>query len=113
MKKGEKQRWHVFEESNCIHVLPSPDSKPHRIWNGKDKEVVIADLNCPCKPKIDFSHTKPLIIHHSFENMEMINKSMNEESDFCLRCGFDKKFIKKEKSLCSVWGKSYKKHMYK
>lgn len=31
----------------------------------------------------------------------------------CLRCGIDKKDIRKEKLICKVYGTIYKKHLYK
>jgi hypothetical protein len=34
--------------------------------------------------------------------------------EICLRCGIDKRLVKKEGSNgCKSWGKYYKKHIYK
>jgi len=30
----------------------------------------------------------------------------------CMRCGCDKVTINAEKRKCTVWGKTYKKHLY-
>ncbi len=40
-----------------------------------------------------------------------VDKKKNK--NICYRCGIHKSFINKEKIECSVWGKSYKKHIYK
>jgi len=34
------------------------------------------------------------------------------EQIFCVRCGCLRSFIEKEKKICCVYGKTYKKHLY-
>lgn len=105
------QKWLVLEEEKTVHVVPDTDILPH----GKDtgnNEVSLSDTDCPCKPKVSFEKEKTIIIHNSFMDMAKIENIINN-SNLCLRCGIDKDLIKKEKIECNVWGRNYKKHMYK
>jgi len=36
-----------------------------------------------------------------------------KKGTYCLRCGMDKKDIRREKHICNSWGKSYERHLYK
>ena len=36
-----------------------------------------------------------------------------KKGSYCLRCGEDKKAIRKQKLKCGVYGTSYKRHIYK
>ena len=41
-------------------------------------------------------------------------QEMIDNQEICLRCGIDKKLVKKEGNIgCSSLGKYYKKHIYK
>jgi transcription elongation factor Elf1 len=41
-------------------------------------------------------------------------KRQLDNHEICLRCGTEKKLVKKEGSIgCSVYGTHYKKHIYK
>lgn len=68
-------RWIVAEENNCVHVLPETDTMPHGF--PKENVAEISDLNCPCKPKVDFSGKKPMIVHNSFEQSKIIDEAMS------------------------------------
>jgi ribosomal protein L37E len=39
--------------------------------------------------------------------------SYGKKGTYCLRCGMDKKEIRKEKHPCCVYGRNYKTHLYK
>lgn len=73
--KEDKQKWLTLDDEECVHVVPDFDSKPHGFPKGKGK-AVLSDMDCPCKPKIDFSGSKPIIVHNSFIDQEAIEKSM-------------------------------------
>ena len=45
--------------------------------------------------------------------MKMIVVKKSKKGSYCIRCGQDRSFIKKEKVGCSVYGTIYKKHLYK
>lgn len=40
-------------------------------------------------------------------------QNMIDNQEICLRCGLDRKVIKKEHISCKVYGKVYKTHIYK
>ena len=40
-------------------------------------------------------------------------QEMIDNQEICLRCGMDRKVIKKERVVCNVYGKVYKTHIYK
>lgn len=42
-----------------------------------------------------------------------IKEVKGKKGSYCLRCGEDKKEIRKRKSICNVYGTSYKQHLYK
>lgn len=72
----QKKNWTVLEDKNVIHVLPNMDIKPHG-FSKDGKSAVVSDFDCPCKPKINASGKKPLIVHNSFEDMKKIDDSIN------------------------------------
>lgn len=63
-------------------------------------------------PRISFKNEKTRIIHNSFIDKAKIENSINN-TNYCLRCGIDRNFIKREKISCMVWGRNYKRHFYK
>ena len=72
----EKQKWHTIEEEDHIAVLPDTDIRPHaaislekseELKKVEGSEVEAADMNCPCKPRVDWSGRKPIVIHNSFQ----------------------------------------------
>lgn len=73
--KMDKQRskWLVLDDYRVVHVLPETDTKPHGIRKGEELSVELADLNCPCKPKIDMSGKKTLVVHNSFEEQDYLD----------------------------------------
>ena len=77
MKKRLKAKWAVFYEDSYVLIVPESDIKPHGFPNGK-KKAVLAGIDCPCKPKINMSCDKPIIIHNSFEEKLKIEESMKE-----------------------------------
>lgn len=72
-------KWAIVEDEECVHIVPETDIKPHGfIIKGNKGEL--ADMDCPCNPRVDFSGMKPLVIHNSFEYKDLIEKSMNSTS---------------------------------
>lgn len=69
-----RSKWAVLEDDLVIHVVPETDIKPHGIRKGNELSVEVADMNCPCKPKIDMSREKTLVVHNSFEDTEFLDK---------------------------------------
>ncbi len=63
------KKWLLLEvEDGWQVVFPDEDIKPHAniIFDmGEEKEAIIADMNCPCCPMIDF--TNKIIIHNAFD----------------------------------------------
>lgn len=109
-QQTNKGKWLVLEDDDCVHVVPETDVRPHGY--PKKGNAKLSNIDCPCKPRIDFSNEKPRVVHNLFEDMVRIEQSMTGEK-ICLRCGFAQSFIRSEKASCSVWGKNYKKHLYK
>lgn len=72
----EKQKWIVLEDLDCVHVVPDLDSKPHGRPENGSKTAILLNMDCHCKPKIDFSGKKPIVVHNSFIDQEKINESM-------------------------------------
>jgi hypothetical protein len=72
----EKSKWVVLEDDDCVHVLPETDIKPHGFPNTEGTKADLSDTDCPCKPNIDFSGTKPIVVHKSFEDTERVNKAI-------------------------------------
>jgi hypothetical protein len=70
----ERSKWLVIEENGWRIIIPDFDSKPHStdVTDSTDKKL--AWLDCPCKPKIDWQ--SGMIIHNSFFDKEIIEKSM-------------------------------------
>lgn len=68
-QEPRKSEWLVLEDDSCIHVIPETDIKPHGFSeDGKSAEV--SDMDCPCKPRVDFGGRKPMIVHNSFKTEE-------------------------------------------
>jgi hypothetical protein len=70
-------KWIVIHGPNCVHVIPETDVLPHGYTGGK-KSWRLADLDCPCRPNVDFAGEKPIIVHHSFLDKKKIDDSMNK-----------------------------------
>ena len=75
-----KQKWLRLDlDDGWQAVVPDTDIKPHGIPTGKKeakgKEVELAGMDCPCKPKVDVG--EKIIIHNSFEDMERITQSVD------------------------------------
>ena len=49
-------------------VVPNNDTEPHTT-QALAKEVELADIMCPCKPRVDMESR--IIIHNSFDNREL------------------------------------------
>lgn len=69
----ERSKWAVLDDDHVVHVIPESDIKPHGIRTGDELKVEVADINCPCNPKIDFRNEKVLIIHNSFEDKQFLD----------------------------------------
>ena len=77
MKELYKGKWIHAEEDDFFHAMPERDILPHSTQtNGKKRDI--ANLQCPCKPKIamgdsDYIYEKPCIIHNSFQDKEYLD----------------------------------------
>ena len=64
-------------------IVPVTDTRPHATLSESEadalkksgREVELAGIDCPCKPKIDLGNRQ--IIHNSFEDEERIQKAIN------------------------------------
>ena len=73
--REEKQKWLRLDgDDGWQIVIPEVDIKPHSTDTHPTKRE-LAELNCPCKPKIDVLNK--IIVHNSFEDAERIDKAMN------------------------------------
>ena len=68
--KEPKQMWLRLEDEGWQIVIPETDSKPHATLilidsQTKEQHADLADYDCPCKPRIEW--TNKIIIHNSFE----------------------------------------------
>ena len=83
MKKEQPQKWIVAEEDDYVHVVPDFDSRPHSdVLNPIMGKFELAGAGCSCKPKVilhdkEGNLIKPIIIHNSFRQIDVINIFMN------------------------------------
>lgn len=53
-------------------IIPNEDIKPHAkfelIYPDGEKEIPVAEFDCPCKPQIDF--LSKLLIHNAFDSRQ-------------------------------------------
>lgn len=71
---NEKQKWLRLDDGDWQIVVPNIDSKPHGIVGEDKTKAELAGQECPCNPKINW--IDKIIIHNSFEDMEKIEKSL-------------------------------------
>ncbi len=71
-----KKKWQVIDDGEIIHVVPDTDIAPHGFPVGGVADL--ADMDCPCSPRIDASSKKLLVIHNSFEDQKMIEDSLKK-----------------------------------
>ncbi len=85
--KVAKHKWVRLENPDEYyqHVVPESDIKPHG-WPVKgSKEVVLADIDCPCKPRIEYKNSKgleyvkPIIVHNSFEQEKYLDELIPQD----------------------------------
>lgn len=82
----EEKNWLVLElEEGWKAVMPAVDIRPHsaitveeaeQLKNIPETKLEVADLDCPCKPKLDYLNK--MIVHNSFSDTNRINKAMEE-----------------------------------
>lgn len=75
--------WYSFRLRNVVVVVPENDIHPHGTILG-DGTYEFDDGGCPncqCKPDLFFANNEgvydvPMVVHHSFENKEILEKSL-------------------------------------
>lgn len=72
--KVARHKWLVLEDDDCVHVVPESDIKPHGHVKQGELKAILSDMDCPCRPKLDLSNQKALIVHNSFEQEEYLNE---------------------------------------
>lgn len=73
MQTKTRSKWAVLDDDEVVHVIPESDIKPHGIRKDNELKVEVADINCPCNPKIDFRGEKVLVVHNSFEDIQFLD----------------------------------------
>lgn len=73
---NEKQKWLRIEESGWQIIIPDIDTRPHSLTSDKEGINELAGFTCPCQPEIDYMNR--IIIHNSFEQMEIVDRSIRE-----------------------------------
>jgi len=68
-----KGKWIVFQDDTYIHVLPETDIEPHSTDTSKNDKKELADIYCPCLPKIDWTGKTMRITHNSFQDKEYLD----------------------------------------
>lgn len=70
----EKTKWCRLQENGWSIVIPETDSKPHGFPDARCGKAKLSGHDCPCSPDIDWINRA--ILHHSFDDKETINKSL-------------------------------------
>lgn len=52
--------WEVYDLAS-VHVVPE---------QGSDQIMHDLDMDCICGPRVDFTESRPLVIHHSLDGRE-------------------------------------------
>lgn len=76
--KVAKHKWVVLEDKDSVHVLPEEDIKPHGFPDKEGTRADLANIDCPCKPKLDFSGRKPVVVHNSFEQDKILDEIISD-----------------------------------
>ena len=76
-----RQVWINIESGGYLHTVPIPDLHPHGTMDRRNPLQYLLTASCACNPEVQVMENgiflaQPHVTHHSFQDIEGINKAM-------------------------------------